>query len=758
LTIAALILPSCGEVAAIDPFLLDKQTPVVLIVIDTLRADHLSCYGYPLETSPALDELASRSYVFEANSTQCNATFPSLTSIFTGVYPKTHGNYLAIPVEGTVTGDRRLTCAAESFRDEGFYTAAVTSHPAWGADPDAGAILWRGWEAISHLGDPIPIEDRPLFARAEYTNARLFEQLDTYGREHSSAPLFLWAHYFDPHTDLFGNLYDPPQELRNTFFDHHIEQLGMEEFADILRPLDPSARWEWIHANTAWDLRRNLKLATGRAGYDAEILSCNQGLQELFERLARDGILDRALIVVMSDHGENMEPHSEDRAAHPFTHGRLYDGVSHTPLLIHLPGQLDERRIGSITQNIDVLPTLLELFDLPPAGQLEGKSLLPLMRGITTDLHDRVFMESSVGREKAVRSSDLKLIDGWKPDEREVYDWRSDPGEEFNLSDSFSETAPADLIGALAGFRPETKLHIRCVPMLHPYDLELQLQMPGIRIESVEGVPESTLSDERHTFTWSGKVGSEGLDIVLHPREYRANGERHWRIRHRGRTDLHRAVRLGKTPVSQTPAIPVWLLDEARVPEDPHYVITEDLLTGTTRIEVDHPGAQGIECEVRNARPRHDKDFEVERSEGFVERFPPQRWHYRGDATRVDRGLLELKSSHAEEERYYLLRVDGAWPDPAQLMINGKGVDTRLLHFVFPALPDEARLPPYLAVPPPADMKLSPGTILIWEESGASGGEIDSSSLSPELARQLNSIGYLGDSAPEGTDESPGRD
>ena len=95
-----LLMGSCFDNQPDDPFLLAPDTPVVLVLIDTLRADHLSCYGYPLETSPHLDELASRSFLFEANSTQCNATFPSITSVFTGVYPKTHRNYLAVPIKG----------------------------------------------------------------------------------------------------------------------------------------------------------------------------------------------------------------------------------------------------------------------------------------------------------------------------------------------------------------------------------------------------------------------------------------------------------------------------------------------------------------------------------------------------------------------------------------------------------------------------------------------------------------------------------
>ena len=130
---------SCFDNQPDDPFLLAPDTPVVLVLIDTLRADHLSCYGYPLETSPHLDELASRSFLFEANSTQCNATFPSITSVFTGVYPKTHRNYLAVPIKGMASESGPYPCASERFGERGYYTAAVTSHPSWGAERDLDA-------------------------------------------------------------------------------------------------------------------------------------------------------------------------------------------------------------------------------------------------------------------------------------------------------------------------------------------------------------------------------------------------------------------------------------------------------------------------------------------------------------------------------------------------------------------------------------------------------------------------------------------
>lgn len=750
---ASSLLPSCAEVEAADPFALEPGTPVVVVLIDTLRADRLSCYGYELETSPFLDELAARSYVFEANSTQCNSTFPSITSIFTGVYPKTHGNYLPVPIEGLATGGQNLLSGAQRFRAADYHTVAATSHPAWDAEPDQSAVLWRGWDQLSHIGEPIPIEERPLFARAEHTNERLFGLLDEYDRESTSYPLFLWAHYFDPHTDLWGNLYDPPEDLRNLYFDHHFEALGLEEYADVLRPMDPSARNEWIHYKGPKELKEELSLACGRAGYDAEIRSCDGGVRDLFLRLEESGVLEEAVIVIMSDHGENMEEYSDARQAHPFTHARLYDGVVHTPLIVHLPGQTRGARIGAITQNIDVLPTLLELTGQTLDAQLEGKSLVPLMRGTTDELHDLVFVESTVGRENAVRSEELKLIDGWLPNHQELYDWRNDPHELENLATGRLEERPAGLTTALEEFRPETSIGLRFAPMAEPYQIEIRAEMPGTRIDRVEGLPESTIHGEAHeTFQWSGTIGPEGLEVSLFPQVFRGNQDVSWTLRHTGRDDLHEAVWFGRTPVSRTPVIPLWATAARYAPEEPAYVISEDLQAGTARVEVEQPGAGTIQCEVRYSLPRFDKTFVALESEGFAERFPPSPHVYRADAEAVGRASLELSLTAPKTPRHYLLRIDGAWAAPEELLINQRGVDTRILHLLIPGLPPDLRIQAYLNVSPPPLAELPPGTVAIWQSSGG-GGEIDGGSLSPGLARQLSAIGYLGESDEESAEE-----
>jgi len=742
--LAPLLLPACDSVEATDRFVLDPDTPVVIVVIDTLRADRLSCYGYPLDTSPVLDELASRSYLFEANSSQCNATFPSLTSIFTGTYPKTHRSYLAVPVEGTAGGGQQLVCLPERFKEQGYSTLATISHPAYSANSDTDAVLWHGWDSISFIGEPIPATERPLWARADYTNERLFGQLDALQGGGPAKPLFLWAHYFDPHTDLRGNLYKPPDHLRNRWFSHHFEENGLEEFVELLEPLGPAERHEWIIEDApTGPIRSVLKLAHGRASYDAEVRASDEGVGELFARLEEDGILERALIVVMADHGENMELHTEERDAHPFTHGRLYDGVTHVPLLIHLPGQTQGERISAMTQSIDVVPTILELLDLAPTGSLDGVSLVPLLRDKGNVLHEYVYMESSSTSEKAVRSDMLKLMDGGNK-ERELYGWRTDRGENYNLEHELEGEMVKPLIEALDHFRPKVSLRIHFEAMAEPYEAEIDFELPGGAIGRIVGADPGCLSETGDAFHWSGTVGPEGHDILLFPKGHDRNTVTLWRVRHSGREDLAQAVWLSKTPVSATPAIPLWTPIEGEAPTDPLAVISALPHRNTVSVEVFPHGARRTECELRFLQPTYEKTLTVLDIEGvtFEERGAKRPYGFEG--IDVERAWATLERSHPADTLCWLLRFDGQWPDARRLVVNGSPVDRSELRFAFPALPFDRRIGPYLKSGMPTT-PLPPGTVVIWQETGGAGGEIDASSLSPELVEQLKAIGYVGD-------------
>ncbi|MFG0317711.1 MAG: sulfatase, partial [Planctomycetota bacterium JB042] len=451
----ASFLAACSDRASLE---VPADTPVVLVVIDTLRADRLGCYGCPLETSPVLDAFAERAFVFEANSTQLNSTFGSLTSIFTGLYPKSHQMFLPVPTEAALASAPDGVSLTERLASRGDHRLGVVSHPSF-AETDPRAIVMRGWDAFSVIDPTRPIRERIFCAHGGDTNARLLPRLDEAIEAAGDGPLFVFAHYFDPHTERFDLVYDAPEETRNLFLRHHLAEVGREEVHDELAALPPMERPEWIreHAEGTNDLR----LANGRALYDAEIRSCDRHVGTFFDRLRERGLFDRALIVVMADHGENLGHVGRPPRAAAFTHQRLFEGVVHTPLMIKLPHQREGARIPAITQNVDVLPTLVELLGLPEAPPADGKSLVPLLAGEARAVHDLVFMESSDGLERAVRTDAFKLIDPGDGRSPMLFRWRDDPMERNDVRDEVDPENLRRLADALETFTPTTGTFVR---------------------------------------------------------------------------------------------------------------------------------------------------------------------------------------------------------------------------------------------------------------------------------------------------------
>ncbi|MFT4542284.1 MAG: arylsulfatase A-like enzyme [Planctomycetota bacterium] len=383
-----------------------EGTPVFLIVIDTLRADHLGCYGYERDTSPELDAFAKQASLFETATAQANSTFPSLTSILTGLYLKTHRNYVAVPIEGLAADNDRVRSLAERFEEAGYQRLAVFSHPSWSGGPSR-SIISRAWTEMSIIDPDLAPEDRVRLTRGTDTNARAFPMLDSYLKS-ASDPVFCWLHYFEPHTDKWPNVYDANPATRNLYLESHLREYGLERHAAALREIEPEERPAWILAHIEPQHQSRAALANGRSLYDAEIRSCDAAISEFFDFLRARGLFDRLLIAVLADHGENMEAGEESggdavRGASAFSHEKLYDGVALTPFLLKLPGQTRGLTHSALVQNIDLAPTLIELLDLPEDSQIEGESLVGVLSGEAGEVHEFVYIESTDYVEKAVR-------------------------------------------------------------------------------------------------------------------------------------------------------------------------------------------------------------------------------------------------------------------------------------------------------------------------------------------------------------------
>jgi len=307
---------------------------ILLITIDTLRADHLGCYGYFRETSPGIDALADEGILFERAYAPMSTTLPSHVSLMTSLNPLQHGvqgNFMHLKTALTTSDE--LHTAAQIFARMGYTTAAFISCTPLKSHSGIAA----GFEVY---GEP----KRLLRAAKETTDAAL-EWL----AENEQRPVFLWLHYFDPHQP-----YEPPAEFKDSF-------TGTKGIRRFLKDRG---------------VQVNERLIAHNNQYDGSILSLDSQLQRLFGELKTRGLYDSSAIVFTADHGEGLGQHGW------VDHGPIYEEDIHVPLIIKLPGASShrgERRTG-LAALIDVLPTLVGALDLPISdqehSQFTGRNLL----------------------------------------------------------------------------------------------------------------------------------------------------------------------------------------------------------------------------------------------------------------------------------------------------------------------------------------------------------------------------------------------
>jgi len=319
---------------------------VVLIVVDTLAAQHLGFMGYERDTSPFMDRLASRSVVFTRAYTPKATTLPSFTSLLTGCHPDRHGvlnNGAILPEE--------IHFLTDDFRSAGF--------EAWGM-PAARVLsaqygIGRGFDYYANT-PAIPHTAREMNERLSgiLTGSPRFREPSL---QDARKPLFLMIHFYDPHTE-----YTPDDEALEMFADPGYDGPVEGTWAQFKKYNQHEIEFN------AGDLRRVCDL------YDAEIRSFDARLRELFELLDRVGLLDTSVVVLTADHGENLGEH------HFITHGQPYEQSLHIPLLVHFPNdKWGGRRIDALVENTDIVPTLMDFAGLRIPGNIDGRSLMPLV-------------------------------------------------------------------------------------------------------------------------------------------------------------------------------------------------------------------------------------------------------------------------------------------------------------------------------------------------------------------------------------------
>jgi arylsulfatase A-like enzyme len=379
----------------------ERRPDVIVYLVDTLRADHLGCYGYPRATSPRIDAFAAESVLFENAVAQAGWTRPAVTSLLTGLDPHQHG------VQGRLDGlAESFDTLPEILRREGYQTGAFVSSAVITEKFGFGQGFDTFRQRVKETIEP----ERPTSEWVNEEALRWLEQRDP------DRPFFLFLHTLDPHMP-----YQPPEPFRRRLAPDADPRAGSLERVVAVR--------DGLRPTTARDREEIPAL------YDAEIAGNDAAFGRLVEKLRARGLYDPLLLVFVSDHGEELFDHGG------WEHGAtLYQELVHVPLLLKLPrGAGSGRRIGERVRQIDVLPTILDVLggEAPPG--IQGRSLLPLLHApsrrppaafSSLDLDGRRIESIVLGHRKLIHT----LAHDRRPLGLELYDLASDPGERRNLA------------------------------------------------------------------------------------------------------------------------------------------------------------------------------------------------------------------------------------------------------------------------------------------------------------------------------------
>jgi len=385
-----------------------RPRPNVLIyLIDTLRADHLSAYGNANPTSPALDRLAGEGVLFEKCSSPAPWTRPSVSSLLTSLPPPCHG----VTDQGLALSTGVVTLA-EQLRMAGYVTAAfiTSSHAGSSAALEQGYDFLYESPAISKSDEPPDVWHKKT--PEEKSSALVNEALAPWLQRYGGAPFFLYLHVMDPHAP-----YLPPAPYDTMFTGAYPGTItgGFDE------------KTGFATARTREDL------AHVRALYDGDIRHNDHSFEDLIEALRARGALDDTLIVVISDHGEEFHEHGQ------FEHGSsLHCELLDVPLIMRFPGTLPAGiRVSTRVTSLDVMPTVLGTAGLTPNPDVQGVSLLPLVTGKGgAEFTDRPIFgwrKTKRGEEHvSIERGTLKAI--VRGNKVELFDRASDPGEQHDLA------------------------------------------------------------------------------------------------------------------------------------------------------------------------------------------------------------------------------------------------------------------------------------------------------------------------------------
>lgn len=354
-----------------------RDLNLLIVTLDTTRADRIGAYGYATAETPALDRLAREGVLFEQANTSAPITLPAHSTIFTGRFPPSHG----VRDNGGFYLDPAQVTLAETLRAQhvrtGAFVAAYVLDAKWGLNQGFDTYF-DNFDLSKYRGISLGSIQRPA-------NEVVDEALKWLDGARESR-FFGWLHLYDPHTP-----YEAPEPYAGRF--------------------------------------------RGRP-YDAEIAFTDAQVGRVISYLETHDLLDRTVVVIVGDHGESLGDHGEE--AHGFF---IYESVTRVPLIIRAPhAGMQARRVADPVRTVDIMPTVLDLFGMPSPGSIEGRSLVPLMTAEARELGVEAYAEATYPLHhygwsdlRSLRSGRFKLIAAPRP---ELYDLQADPQEATNIFDA----------------------------------------------------------------------------------------------------------------------------------------------------------------------------------------------------------------------------------------------------------------------------------------------------------------------------------
>jgi arylsulfatase A-like enzyme len=390
-----------------------KDANVVICVLDAARKDHFGCYGYQRETTPNVDKIAKRAFVFQNHFSQYASTLPSTACLFSGEYPDTHG--ITDPIYDDDAGDLIELQPEPKFtlpiglEAAGYRTVLFSANNR--AAPSSGIGLGFQEAFYDHS-----LKQFKRRRESRFSPELIIRAFDGWLKKNQDKKFFAYLHFKPPHSP-----YEHPEEYSRLFEEQIPPGFRAEDYhpEQYLFPITIKKEIGKYPALPEWINK-----------YDANLRYGDWGVGEAIKELEKYHLSGKTILIITADHGEGFGEHG-----FVWHCGGIYDEVTRIPLIIKMPGAAGPtQKIAAVTETVDLLPTVYDLLKVPwPTKEVQGKTLAPLLLGKADKINDYSFSRAADPGKYMIRDGRYALLLYENPKWRALYDAKTDPAFRKNL-------------------------------------------------------------------------------------------------------------------------------------------------------------------------------------------------------------------------------------------------------------------------------------------------------------------------------------